>query len=214
MIKVKSFTFNPFQENTYVLYDESKSCVIIDPGCYESSEKNTLVNFITSESLKAEKLINTHCHIDHVLGNKFVKDTFGVDLYIHKNDEATLKAVETYAPSYGFPLYDPASADQFLDEGDSLTFGSSSMDILFVPGHAPGHIAFISHFDKFCIGGDVLFKASIGRTDLPGGDFDTLIKSIHEKMFTLPDDTTVYCGHGPATTIGEEKSSNPFCAIA
>jgi len=213
MIKVKSFTFNPFQENTYVLYDESKSCIIIDPGCYEEFEKSDLVDFINSESLKVEKLINTHCHIDHVLGNKFIKDTFGVQLYIHKNDEATLKAVETYAPNYGFPQFEPTSAEQFLEEGNSLSFGNSTLDIIYVPGHAPGHVAFVSKSDKFCIGGDVLFRGSIGRTDLPGGDFDTLIRSIHEQMFVLPDNTTVYCGHGPTTTIGEEKVSNPFCAI-
>lgn len=214
MIKVKSFTFNPFQENTYVLYDESKSCVIIDPGCYELSEKETLTSFINSEALKVEKLINTHCHIDHVLGNKFVKDTYGVELYIHKNDEVVLKAVETYAPNYGFPQFESTEADIFLEEGESLTFGNSSLDILYVPGHAPGHIALVSNDDHFCIAGDVLFRGSIGRTDLPGGDFDTLIKSIHEKMFKLADQTLIYCGHGPTTTIGEEKTSNPFCAIA
>jgi len=214
MIKVKSFTFNPFQENTYVLYDESKSCIIIDPGCYEEFEKSELIDFINAESLKVEKLINTHCHIDHVLGNKFIKDTFGVQLYIHKNDEATLRAVETYAPNYGFPHFESTVADQYLEEGIALTFGDSSIDIIYVPGHAPGHIALISNDDKFCIGGDVLFRGSIGRTDLSGGDLDTLIKSIHEKMFSLPNDTKVYCGHGPTTTIGEEKVSNPFCAIA
>ncbi len=213
MIKIKSFTFNPFQENTYVLYDESKSCIIIDPGCYEDDEKEVLASFISSESLTVEKLVNTHCHIDHVLGNRFVKDTYGVELYIHKNDEATLKAVETYAPNYGFPQFESATSDQFLEDGDSLTFGNSSLDILYVPGHAPGHIALVSSPDDFCVGGDVLFRGSIGRTDLPGGDFDTLIKSIHEKMFVLSDSMAVYCGHGPSTTIGEEKVSNPFCAI-
>lgn len=214
MIKVKSFTFNPFQENTYILYDDSKSCIIIDPGCYQDSEKVVLTSFISSQSLKVEKLVNTHCHIDHVLGNKFIQDTYGVELYIHKNDEATLKAVETYASNYGFPHFEATQPNQYLEEGDTLFFGNSSMDIIYVPGHAPGHIAFISILDKFCTAGDVLFRGSIGRTDLPGGDFDTLIKSIHEKMFALPDDMTVYCGHGPITTIGEEKVSNPFCAIA
>ena len=214
MIKVKSFTFNPFQENTYVLYDESKSCIIIDPGCYEIHEKEVLMNFISAESLIVKKLINTHCHIDHVLGNKFIKDTFGVNLYIHRDDEVTLRAVEAYATNYGFPQFESTNADQFLDEGNSLSFGNSSLDILYMPGHAPGHIVLVSYSDHFCIGGDVLFKGSIGRTDLPGGDFDTLIKNIHEKMFKLPDDMIVYCGHGSATTIGEEKVSNPFCAIA
>ena len=214
MIKVKSFTFNPFQENTFVLYDESKSCIVIDPGCYENSEKQALTSFISTESLKVEKLINTHCHIDHVLGNKFVKDTYGVELYIHKNDEATLRAVETYAPSYGFPQFEPSRAEKFLEEGDTVKFGNSSLNILYVPGHAPGHIALVSDSDSFCVAGDVLFDGSIGRTDLPGGDFDTLIKSIHEKMFKLSDETVIYCGHGPTTTIGKEKVSNPFCSIA
>ena len=212
MIKVKSFTFNPFQENTYVLYDKSKSCVIIDPGCYESSEKEVLIDFITSQSLKVEKLVNTHCHIDHVLGNKFIKDTYQVQLYIHEHECEILKAVETYAPNYGFPQFEPTQPDQYLQDGDTFSFGNSTMDIIYVPGHAPGHIALVSSSDKFCIGGDVLFKGSIGRTDLPGGDFDTLIKSIHKKMFLLPNDTTVYSGHGLVTTIGEEKMSNPFCA--
>jgi glyoxylase-like metal-dependent hydrolase (beta-lactamase superfamily II) len=214
MIKIKSFTFNPFQENTYILYDDSKSCIIIDPGCYEDIEKQELTNFISAESLKVEKLVNTHCHIDHVLGNKFIKETYGVELYIHKNDEATLMAVSSYASNYGFQQYEETSADQFLAEGEKLTFGESELDIIYVPGHAPGHVAFISQDDKFCIGGDVLFRGSIGRTDLPGGDLDTLIKSIHNKMFVLPDDIIVYSGHGPTTTIGEEKVTNPFCAIA
>lgn len=213
MIKVKSFTFNPFQENTYILYDDSNSCIIIDPGCYEDSEKEVLTSFISSQSLNVEKLVNTHCHIDHVLGNKFIQSTYGVELYIHKNDEVTLKSVESYASNYGFPNFESTQANQYLEEGDTLSFGNSVMEIIYVPGHAPGHIAFISSADKFCIAGDVLFKGSIGRTDLPGGDFDTLIKSIHEKMFVLPDDMTIYCGHGPTTNIGEEKVSNPFCAI-
>jgi len=214
MIKVKSFTFNPFQENTYVLYDETKFCIIIDPGCYDPAEKEELKRFVSDNSLVVDKLINTHCHIDHVLGNKFVMDTYGVELYIHKNDAETLRAVASYAANYGFPHFEQTKETQYLNEGDAVTFGNSTLEILYVPGHAPGHVALVSHADKFCINGDVLFKGSIGRTDLPGGDFDTLIKSIHDKMFLLPDDTLVYCGHGPTTTIGEEKVSNPFCAIA
>jgi glyoxylase-like metal-dependent hydrolase (beta-lactamase superfamily II) len=214
MIKVKSFTFNPFQENTYVLYDETKSCLIVDPGCYDQPEKEELTRFISDNALRVEKLINTHCHIDHVLGNKFIMDTYGVALYIHKNDSETLRSVESYASNYGFPHFEPSQENEYLNEGDTLTFGNSTLEILYVPGHAPGHIALVSLTDNFCINGDVLFKGSIGRTDLPGGDFDTLIKSIHDKMFQLPDDILVYCGHGPTTTIGEEKVSNPFCAIA
>lgn len=213
MIHVKSFVFNPFMENTYVLYDDTKACVIIDPGCYEPYEQQELKQYITENNLEVVKLLNTHCHIDHVFGNQFVKDEFKVDLYIHPLDEATLKAVKAYAPAYGISNYNEATADHFLEDGDKVKFGNSTLDVLFVPGHAPGHIAFYSKEDKLCIGGDVLFHGSIGRTDLPGGDFDTLIRSIHEKMFPLGDDVTVYCGHGPETSIGYEKKSNPFCAV-
>lgn len=214
MIQVKSFTFNPFMENTYVVYDETKECVVIDPGCYEAHEKNDLKAFIDNNDLKVVKLLNTHCHIDHVLGNEFVKNEYKVDLYVHKQDEQTLRAVTAYAPSYGFAGYQESSVDQYLEEDKPVTFGNATLEVLFVPGHAPGHVAFVDHETKTIIGGDVLFQGSIGRTDLPGGDFDTLIKSIHNKFFPLGDDYIVYCGHGPETTIKSEKTSNPFCALA
>jgi len=213
MIQIKSFVFNPFMENTYVLYDESKKCVVVDPGCYEDYEKKELTDFIESNQLKVEKLLNTHCHIDHILGNQFIKEKYNVKLYVHKYDEETLKAVETYAPSYGFANYQKSEIDEYISESEPITFGNSSMDVLFVPGHAPGHVAFVDHDSKSIIGGDVLFDGSIGRTDLPGGDFDTLISSIHREFFALEDDYFVYPGHGPATTLGKEKTSNPFCAI-
>lgn len=210
MIKIAQFTFNAFQENSYVLFDETKECVIIDPGCYQKSEQIELQNFIQQNDLKVVKLLNTHCHIDHVLGNSFVKETYKVELYIHKEDEATLRSVDSYASSYGFPMYQETTADHFLKEGDVVTFGNSKLDVLFVPGHAPGHIVFVNKEQKFCINGDVLFQRSIGRTDLPGGNHETLLKNIREKMFALPDDLTVFTGHGPSTTIGEEKRENPF----
>jgi len=200
-------------ENTFVLHDETKECVIIDPGCYEPEEKHELQEFIKDRGLKVIALLNTHCHIDHVLGNAFIKEQYKVALYLHPKDEATLKAVKVYAPNYGFPLYQEATIDHFIDEGDTITFGNSALEIVFVPGHAPGHIAFYNKKEKFCIGGDVLFRSSIGRTDLPGGDYDTLIKSIQNKIFPLGDDITVYPGHGPETQIGFEKINNPFCAI-
>lgn len=214
MIQIQNFVFNPFMENTYVLYDETNEAIIIDPGCYEQAEKDELVDFIESKGLKVVKLINTHCHIDHVFGNAFVKKKFQVSLCIHQEDEATLKSVEVYAPAYGFQDYQTNEADEFFKEGDQVKFGNSTLDILFTPGHAPGHVVLVNQDQKICIGGDVLFDGSIGRTDLPGGDFDTLIKSIHEKLFALPDDVTVYPGHGGTTTIGKEKVSNPFCAVA
>lgn len=214
MININSFTFNPFMENTYVLYDETKECVIIDPGCYEGHEQNELKLFIENLELQVVKLLNTHCHIDHVLGNYFVKKQYNVPLYIHKEDEQTLNAVTAYASSYGFAEYQSTKADGYLEEGDSIIFGNSKLDVVFVPGHAPGHVALYNLAQNFCIGGDVLFNGSIGRTDLPGGDFDTLINSIHSKFFIWNDDLVVHCGHGSSTTIGDEKRSNPFCAIA
>jgi hydroxyacylglutathione hydrolase len=158
-------------------------------------------------------LLNTHCHIDHVLGNSFVKEKYNVKLYIHQKDEVVLKAVSVYAPNYGFHQYQPAEPDAYLEEGNAITFGNQTLEIIFVPGHSPGHVAFYHRGEKIIIGGDVLFNNSIGRTDLPGGHFDTLINSIHQKLFTLPDDVTVYPGHGPETTLGYEKATNPFCAL-
>ncbi len=213
MLEVKKFVFNPFMENTYVLFDETGECVIVDPGCVEKDEENQLSKFILSKNLVVKKLINTHCHIDHVLGNAFVKKQFNTDLFIHPIEEAMLKAVKTYASNYGFSQYQESAADHFLNEGDTVAFGNQQLDVLFVPGHSPGHIALYHPSAKILIGGDVLFENSIGRTDLPGGNFDTLINSIHQKFFTLPNDVTVYCGHGLETTIGFEKQTNPYCAI-
>lgn len=210
MIQIHAFTFNALEENTYVLYDETGACVIIDPGCYDKNEKQELTSFIEANKLQVKYLLNTHCHIDHVLGNAFVKRTYEVDLYIHKADEPVLRAVQTYATSYGFVQYEPTEADHFLNEGDTVTFGNSSLEILFVPGHAPGHVAFYNKEQQFCISGDVLFHRSIGRTDLPGGNFNTLIRSIQTKLFPLGDQVMVYPGHGESTTIGEEKKYNPF----
>ncbi len=209
-MQVEVFTFNPFMENASVLYDETKECVIVDPGCYEKHEQMELEKFIIDNGLVVKKLLNTHCHVDHVLGNAFVKRTWGVDLYMHKEDLPTLKSVEVYAAGYGFQSYEPTDADQFIDEGDQIKFGNTTLEVYFTPGHAPGHVVFYHKESDVCIGGDVLFQGSIGRTDLPGGDFDTLAQSIKEKMYTLPDKTIVYPGHGPTTTIGEEKIHNPF----
>ncbi|MEL6560265.1 MAG: MBL fold metallo-hydrolase [Bacteroidota bacterium] len=210
MIKIKSFVFNPFAENTFVVYDETKQAIIIDPGCYEVSEQETLKTFIESEELKVVKLVNTHCHVDHVLGNHFVKTTFGVPLVMHESDLQTLQSVEVYAPNYGFNNYKSVKPDVFVFDGEFVTFGNTKLIVLFVPGHAPGHIALYCKDTKQVINGDVLFRQSIGRTDLPGGDFDTLINSIKTKMFALPDETVVYTGHGEPTTIGFEKANNPF----
>ena len=213
MIEIKSFTFNPFQENTYVLYDESKEAIIIDPGCYEQSEKEVLKKFISENGLKPVKLLNTHGHIDHVLGNSFVKKEFDLELTIGNKDLETLESVTVYASNYGFQMYEPAIADNFIEEGDLINFGQSKLEVILLPGHAPGHLAFYNMEQNICIGGDVLFEGSIGRTDLPGGDYDTLIDSIKSKLFKFADEMVVYPGHGNSTTLGQEKHHNPFCAI-
>jgi hydroxyacylglutathione hydrolase len=211
MISIKKFTFNPFQENTYILFDETKECVIIDPGCYEPHEEQELDQFITENELKPVKLISTHSHIDHVLGNKFVMDKYNVNLHIHEQDFQTLTAVETYAASYGFMDYKPCKEPtHFIKEGEDISFGNSKLAVRFVPGHAPGHVVFIAEKEKFVVNGDCLFYGSIGRTDLPGGDHMVLIDSIRKQLFTLPEDFVVYCGHGPETQIGFETQKNPF----
>jgi hydroxyacylglutathione hydrolase len=213
MLKIRSFEFNPFQENTYILYDETLECVIIDPGCYDKDEQSELSSLIEREGLKVKMILNTHCHVDHVLGNWYVKSKYGVKLFIHPKDEMVLKAVKVYAPNYGMHEYQEAEPDGYLDESKTVQFGNQTLKVLFVPGHAPGHVAFYHEQSRQLIGGDVLFYNSIGRTDLPGGNYDTLIESIHQKIFTLPDDVVVYPGHGPKTSVGFEKKTNPFCAI-
>lgn len=213
MITIHSFVFNPFSENTYVLYDETNECIIIDPGCFTKNEQEELTAFISAKELTPRLVINTHGHIDHVLGNAFVKTHYSIPLWIPKEEESTFNAVPTYAAPYGFDGYEHASTDHLIEEGEIITFGNSSLSTIFAPGHSAGHVAFVNEAQNLCIGGDILFDGSIGRTDLPGGDFETLIKSIHEKLFKLNDNTIVYPGHGPTTTIGKEKASNPFCAV-
>ena len=213
MLTVRSFVFNPFQENAYVLFDETKECVIIDPGCFDADEKQELASFIDGEKLKVQILLNTHCHVDHVLGNYFVKEKYKVNLLLHALDEPVLKAVTAYAPTYGLYHYEESKPDAFLEEGDTIRFGNQVLEVIFTPGHSPGHVVFYHPKDKILIGGDVLFYNSIGRTDLPGGNYDQLIQSIHQKLFVLPDQVKVFPGHGPETSIGFEKRTNPFCSL-
>ena len=210
MISVEHFTFNPFSENTYVLHDETGEAVIIDPGCTEKADYEALYQYIEANGLKPVQIINTHAHIDHVLGVAAVKRKYNIPFALHQIDEPYLKAVKTYASNYGFSHFDEPEIDSYLEEGETVQFGNTELKIIFVPGHAPGHVAFVSDEDKFVIGGDVLFRMSIGRTDLPGGDHQTLLTSIRTKLFTLPDDYKVYAGHMEPTTIGFEKKNNPF----
>lgn len=208
-LRVHTLPYNPFQENTYLVSDEQNNCVIIDPGCYTSEEKNHLQATIEELGLRVIALLNTHCHIDHVLGNAFVQRTYQVEFYMHHDELSTLNAVPNYAHLYGFEGYELSpQPDHFLEDCQQLRFGEISFEIIFGPGHSPGHIAFYNAENKILIGGDILFKGSFGRVDLPGGDLETLKKTIHERIFTLPSETIVYPGHGPFTTIAEEKTSN------
>jgi hydroxyacylglutathione hydrolase len=210
VMQIKSFTFNPFMENTYILYDETKEAVIIDPGCHEKTEKSALMQFIKDHGLTPVKLLNTHCHIDHVLGNSFVKSSYDIPLWIHEEELPILKSIPAYAGNYGFHTYQESHPDHFIREGETIKFGNTLLKTLFVPGHSPGHLVFYAEADKIAIAGDTLFDGSIGRTDLPGGDHETLLKYIKENLFELPDEVTILPGHGPSTTIGKEKESNPF----
>jgi len=210
MINIKKFTFNAYQENTYVLYDATGECVIIDPGMYESYEQNELVAFVKEHKLTPVALLNTHCHLDHVFGNKFVFDHWGLKPQFHHGELKILQAIPSYAPGMGFRYEMGPEPEIFLEETDVVKFGDSELALLFAPGHSPAHLCFYAKADNFIIGGDVLFYGSIGRTDLPGGDHALLLQSIREKLFTLPVDCEVHPGHGKSTFIGYEIENNPF----
>ncbi len=207
---IQKFTFNYFSENTYLLVDDSGDCAIVDPGCCNTEEEKILEHYIATHKLKPVLLLNTHAHIDHILGNAFVADLYKLSLAMHKKDLEVLNAGARIAENYRIPYNPSPSPGVFLEEGDTLTLGSHTLEIVFTPGHSPGSICFINHAEKWVIGGDVLFEGSIGRTDLPGGNFEVLANSIRTKLYTLPDEYAVYPGHGNSTTIGFEKSNNPF----
>ena len=208
-VKVASFQFNAFQENSFVVWDSERNCVIIDPGCYEKHEEKELFDFIENEGLKPIALLNTHAHIDHILGNAAVKTKYAIPFYLHKDDLNTLQAVASYAQVYGFEKYKISPDPDFYLENDTeYKFGEISFKVFHTPGHAPGHVVFFEEDNEFVINGDVLFNGSFGRVDLPGGDLQTLKKSIFDIMFQLPENTVVFCGHGPKTTIEKEKKDN------
>jgi hydroxyacylglutathione hydrolase len=209
-MKIKSFVFNPFYENTYLLWDDTKECVIIDPGCYEKFERDEIIGFIEKEKLTVKYILNTHCHIDHVLGNYFLKEHFKCPLWIPENEIAGYRSVEAYAPRWGIQNFTLAEPDALMKETQTITFGNCTCTVIEAPGHSPGHQLFYFKTEEVLIGGDVLFRQSIGRTDLPGGDHAQLLKNIKEKIYTLPEQITVYPGHGEETTIAFEKKHNPY----
>lgn len=210
MITINSLVFNPFQVNCYILSDESKDCIIIDAGCNDMKEENMLSDFLKKHSYKPVFHITTHCHIDHVLGSAFVKNTYNIPILANMEDAFLLNATKDSGILFGIDVKQPPSIDKYVKEGENIDFGNSSLTVFHVPGHSPGSIVLYSKDNNFLITGDVLFKGSIGRSDLPGGNMETLISGIKEKLLILPDDTLVYPGHGPLTTISEEKIHNPY----
>jgi len=208
---IQTFEFSPFHENTYVIADDTTGeAVIIDPGCYEQPEKEALGQFIDTNKLTVKHVLLTHSHLDHVFGVAYIKRRFDVKAYLHELDMVIFNDVPTRCALYGLRGFEPSTVDAFLKEGDQFRFGNTVLDTIFVPGHAPGHVAFINHAERYIIGGDVLFKGSVGRTDFPHSNHADLINSIQTELFTLPDDYIVYPGHMEPTTIGVEKRTNPY----
>lgn len=211
MMKIKIFQFNPISENTYIAYDETNECVIIDPGCYYPDEKEDLLNFILDNELTVKHLINTHLHFDHVFGNTFVKEQFGLKTKAHKADQFLLTNMPAQMRLFGFKdAEEIPEVESYIDENDTIEFGNQKFKIYHVPGHSPGSVVFYNEVEGCAFVGDVLFRSSVGRTDLAGGNHQELIDGIHQKLLTLPVDTVIYPGHGPATTIGEELKNNPY----
>jgi glyoxylase-like metal-dependent hydrolase (beta-lactamase superfamily II) len=210
MSAVYSFTFNPFYENTYIIAGDNKDCWIIDPGCYMAEERNQIVRFIEEKQLKPVKLINTHCHLDHIFGNSFIAKTYSLQPSWHRKEDVIMKGAPLAAMMFGVKAPEYVSPGEHLVENTEMELDGEVFRLLLTPGHSPGSICFYNQAKSYVIAGDVLFKGSIGRTDLPGGDYDTLIQSIHTQLMVLPDETIVYNGHGPVTTIGEERRHNPF----
>ena len=210
MITIQDFCFSAFQENTYVLYNEFKEAIIIDPGCYTRIEEKILTDFIRKENLKPTLLLNTHCHLDHVFGNNYVSETYGLTAHIHPNEQIVLDSLPEAAAKWGVPTEAYKGPIQYIQEGELISFGKNSFKVLLTPGHSPGSVCFYNSQQDFLIGGDLIFKDGVGRTDLPGANPNDLIKSIREQIFPLPDSLTIYSGHGPATTWGREKEHNPY----
>ena len=210
MIRIEKYTVNPLQENSYLIYDETKECVIIDAGFHYRDEREEILSVISENNLRPVKLINTHGHFDHLIGVEFLRETYKIPFLIHASDAFWVEGAVDQGDFFGFKMKPVRPPDGFISPEEPVKFGNSSLSVFHVPGHSPGHVVFYAPEEKFIIAGDVLFYGSIGRTDLPGGDFKILVSGIKSKLLTLPGEVTVYSGHGPETTIGFEKQNNPF----
>jgi len=210
MISVKQFVFNPFQENTYVLYQPQGQAIVVDAGCSNEREFQEVIDFVYNQKLTVKRLVNTHCHIDHILGVDKLRTQFGVKAYAHIDDFPLLQMAPAHAMMFGLYLDTVPTIDETINHNDLIDLNGSQLRVIHTPGHSKGGVCLYAENEKFLITGDTLFNLSIGRTDLVGGNYETLIKSIREQLMVLPDDVIVYPGHGSSTTIGIEKASNPF----
>lgn len=210
MITIKIFVFNAFEVNSFVLFDETGECIIVDPGCYSTEEKETLTRFIDENKLKPVVLVNTHFHIDHILGNHYLCQRYGLTPTGHAGGSMFWRTAREFGSVFNLKVDEVEKPGIFVEDGDTIRFGKATLEVRYTPGHADGSICLVSHEQKFVIAGDVLFYGSIGRTDLPTGDFDSLMESIKNSLWTLGEDYTVYPGHGPETSIGFERRNNPF----
>lgn len=210
-MKVRLFVFNPFQENTYLLINENNECILIDAGCLSPKEKEQLTSYLEENNLTLKRVLNTHLHLDHAFGNSFLYSQYGIGAEANQADEFILNEMARQAELFGIGQVDPVvPISNYLNEGDKIVLGDIELDVLHVPGHSPGSLVFYAPKDNCAFVGDVLFQGSIGRTDLAKGNYDELISHIRSKLLTLPDNTIVFSGHGPKTTIGYEKENNPF----
>lgn len=211
MITIDVLPINPWQENTYILSDETKECVIIDPGCLSPQERKLVSDFIANKDLKPVRLLHTHMHLDHVFGSSYIAKTYNLQSEGHIGDEFFIEQTVTYAAQFGVEVDEnPPAIGKYLNEGDEVKFGNSVLKVIHVPGHSPGGVLFYQPEEQFAIVGDAIFRESIGRADLPGGDFDTLISGLKSKVLSLSDEVVLYPGHGPSTTVGHERENNPF----
>jgi glyoxylase-like metal-dependent hydrolase (beta-lactamase superfamily II) len=208
--RIAQFTFNAFSENTYIIADSKGNAIIIDPGMTDVSEDSILFDYIEEEKLAPQLILNTHCHLDHILGNTAVAERYNIAMRCHALELPVIERAASTSLMFGIPYRPTVMPAQTIEENEVISVGDISFNVLFVPGHAPGHLAFVCHEEKVVFSGDVLFKGSVGRVDLPGCNAADLVRSIQTKMYALPDDYVVYSGHGPQTTIGDEKQENFF----
>jgi hydroxyacylglutathione hydrolase len=210
-MEIQSFQFSPFAENTFLLFDDTKEAVLIDPGCYFPEEKKKLSDFIAEKKLILKKVIYTHCHLDHAFGANYISNTYkDVSFEAHEAEQLFIDSAKAHAKSFGLDMEQPPKLTKFITEGDVITFGNTELHILLIPGHSPGGICFYNKEQGDLFPGDILFQGSIGRSDLPGGNQSLLVNGIKSKLMNLPENVVVYPGHGEYTTIGNEKALNPY----